>query len=46
MVKEVSTMRNRFSVLVLIVLVLGFPAFADTGLVLSGNAGFDIIGLG
>lgn len=39
-------MRNRFSVLVLIVLVLGFPAFADTGLVFSGNAGFDVIGLG
>jgi hypothetical protein len=33
-------------VLVLIILVLGFPAFADTGLVLSAHAGFDPIGLG
>lgn len=39
-------MRNRIRVLVLIVLVLGFPAFADSGLVFSGNAGFDPIGLG
>lgn len=39
-------MRNRICILVLIVLVLGFPAFADSGLVFSGHAGFDPIGLG
>ena len=39
-------MQNRIRVLVLIVLGIGFPAFADSGLVISGNAGFDVIGLG
>ena len=39
-------MRTRIRVIVLIVLVLGFPVFADSGLVLSGHAGFDPIGLG
>jgi hypothetical protein len=39
-------MRTRIIVIVLIILAIGFPVFADSGLVLSGNAGFDVIGLG